>query len=276
MGRYPFRLAATSLTYPHRDVVYNVAHLPPAFDGIEFMMEYPITMPLTSAVRSEVERMVAERSLSVTVHLPLSVQLASTNPWLHEASLRTVEEALAAVAFLRPQAYVLHVTPLIPLGRTPLGRMFEVQMHRSRLEAAWKGLSRLCDLVEPQRVAVENLQYSFAFVDEMVKALDLGVCMDVAHLRQTGDDVFAFYERWRSRIRVIHLHDLAGSMDHQPVDQPDSPLQLEPLLLLLQETGYNQTLVLEQFDLKYLRRSLDVLLPLLGDLSPDQRYDAQD
>ena len=264
VGVYPFTLAATSLTYPHRDLIHNLMQLPPIFDGVEIMLEYPLTLPLKKEQRQAVERLVRERALSVTVHLPLSLQLASTNPWFRDASLRTLDEAFQALEFLEPKAYVLHVAPFMPFERTPLGQTFEVQMHRSRMEAAWESLGKVAEVMDPQRIAVENLQYDFGYLEEIVRTHGFSVCMDVGHLRQTGSDIFAFYDRWQSRIRVIHLHDLHNGMDHQLVDQASAALPLDAFCLLLHETRYRHTLVLEQFHPQYLRRSLDVLLPLLG------------
>ena len=49
--------------------------------------------------------------------------------------------------------------------------------------------------------------------------MDFSVCMDMGHLLVHGIDLRAFYENWKDRITVVHLHGVDGNEDHLSLDR---------------------------------------------------------
>jgi sugar phosphate isomerase/epimerase len=77
--------------------------------------------------------------------------------------------------------------------------------------ARWHALhrdsvSRLLDLVAPERLCIENLGYAFERVAGIVTALRLAICCDIGHLLLYGVEVAAHLDRYLPRTRVIHLN----------------------------------------------------------------------
>jgi len=81
---FPFSLGATSLTYPNLDLIENIKRTPDEFDLVELTLEYPRSLPLDDEKIGELNKLKAEKGLEYSVHLPLSIRLATTNPHLRK------------------------------------------------------------------------------------------------------------------------------------------------------------------------------------------------
>lgn len=258
--KFPFLLGCTSLTYPDKDLVENLKQVPDHFNSIEITLEYPRTLPLQPKTIDQIRALQEQQGWSITIHLPLSLQMTSPNPYMQDASLRTLEQAFSAVARLEPLAYVLHVTPFFNTGGTPLGRVFETTLHQERMEATRSTLDRLRNIIDPQMIAVENLFHNLVFLEDVIRQYDYGVCMDTGHLLLNQADVYLFYEKHKRRIKVIHLHDVVGGKDHQQLGQGESGFDVKALLYLLKQSNYANSVVLEQFKPEHLDQSYRVMV----------------
>jgi sugar phosphate isomerase/epimerase len=123
---------------------------------------------------------------------------------------------------LEPHAFVAH--PELPLAYHPaLGEEPQPMAERpASLNGFWQeslgeSLERLAELARPVPLAVENLQYPFAWVWPLVKELDLGVTLDVGHLLKAGGEVDEHLCHYGHRLTVIHLHGVIDGRDHQPI-----------------------------------------------------------
>ncbi|AZR72222.1 hypothetical protein BBF96_01705 [Anoxybacter fermentans] len=260
MGDYPFLLGATSLTEPTLDAVGNIElNYKLGIKTVEITLEFPRTLPVNRTLKDAMINYKEQYGVEFTIHLPLSLRMTDVNPYIRDASLKTLEEIFKEMENIKPKAYVLHVAPFFLTGGTPLGRPFEVQLHEDRLEAARETLFRLTNLIEPRMVAIENLFHDLIFLDELIKEFDYSVCMDVGHLLLNNSDLYLFYQKYHDRIKVIHLHDVVNGRDHQQLGEADSNLDLKALFYLLKKNNYQETIILEQFKSEHIQQSMTVV-----------------
>lgn len=253
---YPFKLGVTSLTYPNLSLEENVLRQAGGWDYIELTLDYNGEDP--PLPDREIERLLAlreETRIEYTIHLPLSLALASPNPHLRQASVESLAEILPRAEHLKPAYYVLHISPVLPLGRTLLSRLFEVRQLLRAVEAARRSLLELKGLIEPGRIAVENLWTDAEELDPFLLEEGFGRCFDTGHLILSGADPLLHFARHHNQIKVIHLHDVLEGRDHQPLGQEGGKLDLVSLLELLREFDYRGYVTLEQFSPEHLEAS---------------------
>jgi sugar phosphate isomerase/epimerase len=270
---FPFKLGATSLTYPNLGLVENVARqartLAQAraqaqgegenWDYLELTLDYEDGPPLPEG---EIERLLAlqeETGIEYTIHLPLSLALASPNPRLRQASVESLAELFPRAERLNPAYYVLHITPILPLGRTPLSRLFEARQLLQAVEAARHSLQELKELIDPRKVAVENLWTDAEELDPFLLEEGFSRCFDTGHLILSDSDPLLHFARHHHRVIVIHLHDVLENHDHQPLGQQGGKLDLIGLLELMKGLDYRGYVTLEQFSPEHLGASIQAL-----------------
>jgi len=206
-GRYPFRLGTTSFIYPD-DYLPNVRMLGPHVDEIELLMfesRRPDSLP-SGATIDALARLSAELDIGYNIHLPTDVSLAAEDPDERARAAAVLGRFVSATASLSPSAYALHL-PFEGWAADPGG------IARWRTAAA-QGIGRLLDIGVPGNLlAVETLDYPFAWAAPLVDAFDLSICMDIGHLILHGVDPAAFFRRFRRRIRLIHLHGVRFAED---------------------------------------------------------------
>lgn len=257
---YPFYLSATSLTEPTLDDLENIEiNRALGLNNVEVTLEYPRLLPVRPELKKAMLNYQEKYDMTFTIHLPLSLHMTDVNPLVREASLKTLEHIFQELKEVGPLAYVLHVAPFFPTGKTPLGRPFEVQLHEERLNATRDSLGKLSHMIDTRQIAIENLFHELTFVDEFIREFDYSVCMDVGHLTINRSDVYLFYHKYRDRIKVIHLHDVVNGIDHQQLGEPGSTLDLKAFLYLLKKDKYAETVVLEQFKSEHIEQSMEVM-----------------
>lgn len=268
MTGYPFQVGVTSLTEPMQDEIANLrVAREMGFSHVEVTLEYPRSLPVRSALKTEMLRHREKYGMTYTIHLPLSLHMTDVNPLTREASLQTLDHIFREMEEIGPKAYVLHVSPFFLTGGTPLGRAFDLRLHEERLEGAWDSLARLCQIIEPRKVAVENLYHELRFQEEMIREFDYSVCMDVGHLLMNADDPYIFYHKYRERIKVIHLHDVVNGRDHQQLGEPGSTLDLLSFFYLLKKDNYHETIILEQFQRAHIDQSRKTIAGVWAELA---------
>jgi sugar phosphate isomerase/epimerase len=263
--------AACTIAYPDRDLAAAAAHLADRFGAIELTFDHGVSVPPRPGLIDDLVALQRERGVRYIVHLPLTIQLASPNPLLRQASLDTLLEVFALCAPLEPEAWVLHVTPLFGVERSITGRE-RAQMQQDRNVAlAGESLATLVAQsgVPARRIAVENLNYPFAILDDLLERYDLGVCFDVGHLLARGGNPVEFVQRYGQRLTHVHLHDVIDGLDHRPLGDPAGTLDLAPFWRALGEANYRGVLTLEVFSEAHIAQSLAVAWPFLtGEQTP--------
>lgn len=206
-GRYPFRLGTTSFIYPD-DYLPNVQVLGPHLDEIELLLfesRRADSLP-SGATIDALARLSAEMDVGYNIHLPTDVSLAAEDPDERARAAAVLGRFVSATAPLSPSAYALHL-PFEGGAADPDG----IGHWQA---AAAQGIARLLETGAPRNLlAVETLDYPFAWAAPLVEAFDLSVCMDIGHLILHGVDPVAFFKRFRRRIRLIHLHGVRFTKD---------------------------------------------------------------
>ncbi len=211
--------AACTIAYPDRDLAAAAAHLADRFGAIELTFDHGVSLPPRPGLIDDLVALRQERGLRYAVHLPLTIQLASPNPALRRASLDTLVDVFVRCAPLEPVAWVLHVTPLFGVERSITSRERAQAQQSRNVALADEALAELLARtgVSSRLIAVENLNYPFAILDDVLERHDLGVCCDVGHLLARGGDPAAFVRRYAARLAHVHLHDVIAGLDHRPL-----------------------------------------------------------
>jgi sugar phosphate isomerase/epimerase len=212
-GAFPFRLATTSYILPDA-ILPNVRFLGPLVDEVELVLfesGREENLPGPGEVR-ELNALARDQGITYNVHLPTDVYLGDPDEAVRQGSLGTVLRFHERTLPLEPTVYILHLEP-----RGPDGVPYPD-------EAAWLGrvqrsLERLtAGGMDPPRVALENLGYSLERIRPVAESAGMPYCLDVGHLLRYGHDLEGELERFLPDTVMIHVHGLAGDVDHRGLD----------------------------------------------------------
>lgn len=245
--RYPFRLSVPSFIYPDTWAV-NARMLAPHVDEIELLFFESETGDCLPS-REEIDALSKIRkdfTLGYNIHLPTDVSLAAPGGAGRAEALDALGRVIEMTRELDPSSWTLHI-PCGPSAETDT----DIERWRGSVRA---GLEKLLAAgIPPGRLAVENLDYPFEWVRDVVRELDLSVCMDVGHLLLRGEDIAAFYRENADRIAILHLHGVRDGKDHLPLtalSKTDGPLVANIL------KDFPGTLSVEVFSYDHLTASL--------------------
>jgi sugar phosphate isomerase/epimerase len=207
------------------------------------------------AAIADLQQWLAEAGLSLhSVHAPIaesliagrwgpSFSLASLDP---AARARAVSEAQQALYIARRIPYRVLVTHLgIP-------RMQEPAASDNNRDAARRSIDELQKTAAPLgvRVAVEVIPNELSqpgtlvhFVEELLEADGVGICLDFGHAHMDGDVVDAV-ETVAEHLITTHVHDNGGRRDDHLVPFEGSIDWLAAMTSLL-KVGYEGTLLFE-------------------------------
>lgn len=256
---FPFLMGTTSCIYP-ADIPTNVSILGPRFHDIELIL-YEEGKESNIPGRNEITLLKELQSLwglTYTVHFPLSVKIGCTEEGERKRSVRLVERIFYATKDLNPSAYILHAElqdyyprkgELIPSKVPDIGWISNVE--KSIEEIILMGIN-------PETLCLENLEYSFRFMEGLLRELGLGFCLDVGHLLLYGYDVEDYVKSYFDLLRVVHLHGIEDKVDHKPIKNPIQP-DIEKLIILLETRKYKGIVTLELFDPQDLQVSIETL-----------------
>jgi sugar phosphate isomerase/epimerase len=187
------------------------------YSVIELTMDVLHIIPgsLTSESIDRLVDLKEELGHSYAVHLPFwSVELASFNEHVREGGVTSTIEAIELAKPLEPEAYVLHATGSLAAEFSGLNYDAGLVHLISTLLAGYAAAS-VEDIIseteiKTRRLAIENTEFPFAVLRDLIDDLDTSICFDTAHLlsRMSGDEsVMDFYNTHKDRIIEIHLQD---------------------------------------------------------------------
>ncbi len=257
-GIFPFRLGTTSFIIPD-EIVPNVEFLSKYVDDVELLvMESDVMSPLPEKLQIDrLEEIAQSHGLSYTVHLPLDIEPGSDNTVARCESVRKIVRVFERFAALAPHSFILHLPK---------------ELENDKDESSeWAGNCRKSieeilssTKLEPRKLCVENLDYSFSLVSNIIEELDLPICFDVGHLLKAGGDVIQFWNDWKARIKVIHLHGVnKDGRDHCDISEMDECILDELLEQLVADQQMERVLTLEVFNMEKLRKSLSTINMIL-------------
>jgi len=199
-------IGTTSYVLPD-DYIPNLRLLAPLVDDVELMFFEGANLPAEGDFRRMTD-LCRRDGFGVTVHLPVDADLSHPRPGERQRALEVCLRAIELTLPLAPRAYVVH-----PAAPTAYPKNLEA--FGSRRQALAESLGALAEVTGPSRLAVENLEFPFAWVWPVVEELGLSTVLDVGHLELAGGNPEEYLERYSSRLAVVHLHGVAGGRDHQ-------------------------------------------------------------
>jgi len=243
------------------------------FSHVELLadMHYVIPGSLREGALREL-RELGEGGVSFSVHLPVwSIELASPNPHVREASITSTVESIELLEPLEPLCYVIHLTGSLAAEFSRLslpGEYRELvieQLARISADSVRRILRETG--VDPRLLAAENVEFPFKHTWRVIEEFDLSFCLDTGHLLAgySGNlELLELAKSCWSRIVEVHLHDgyerrvgsVVARRDHLPLGSGDMPVA--EFYELLVERGFSGPLVFE-LPLRDAIKSLEVL-----------------
>jgi sugar phosphate isomerase/epimerase len=254
------RIGTTSCIW-HDYMLPNVEKLAPLVDDVELLLfDVERDVPGAEDV-SQLVRLKHEHSLSYTLHTPLDASLASADEARRARGVDKVRRAIDWARPLEPLGHTVHV--YLGDGERDAAPPADLDAWRDRARRSLETL--LADL--PSRaLCVECIDYDFALIAPVVRALDLSVALDVGHLLRDGRGLRAAVDEWLPRTRIVQLHGTRpDGRDHKSLTFAPRA-ELEWLFGTLTARQFGGVLTLEVFDAADLESSL-ALVAALGSSS---------
>ena len=198
---------------------------------------------------------------SYTAHLPFwSIELATFNEHVRKGSVDSTIAAIELAKPLEPEAYVLHATGDLASGFSNMKYDSNLVRLIGTFLAGFAAAS-IEDIIsrteiDPRQLAIENVDFPYTILREVVDDLDTSICFDTAHLlaEMCGtESVMEFYKTHKDRIIEIHLQDAAKDDDEAAVQEDHVALGrgkmgdkvLRELLLELVRNNFDGPIIFE-------------------------------
>jgi len=183
--------------------------------SLDFFQIFPI--PITNEEIERLKNLKQDYDLSYSAHLPfISIELASPNKFIREASIRSIIDAYNSFIQLKDDidVYVLHPTGefmadamkfITDPGIYPIAiKLFT--------ETAIKSIKEIIDKsgIDRNKIAIENVEFPLDAIIKMVKKLNTKLCIDTAHVLAgfSGKcDLLEIAEKYFDITGEIHLQD---------------------------------------------------------------------
>ncbi len=246
---YPFKLCTTSYIYPDH-IIPNVKMLGPYVDEIELLLfESRFDSLPTMQQITELALLAEQYDLSYNVHLPTDISLTDIDPIAQSKAVNIIKRICDLTYVLAPSTYTLH----LPYGETS----FDGDGLKIWQDFAADSIEKLIATgIQSQAISIETLAYPFEWLEEIIKAFKLSVCIDVGHLLVNGFDVEEVFDKNSSNTSIIHLHGVANKKDH--ISLSKLPLeQIDQIVGILKR--YYGVVSLEVFSFDNLNTSLTFL-----------------
>jgi sugar phosphate isomerase/epimerase len=256
-NRFPFRLGTTSYVIP-ADLKSNCAFLADKVDDIELVLfESHEISNLPDAETLRALREIADRhDLTYTVHLPLDAWMGHADASVRRQSMEKCLRVIELTERLNPFGYIVHfhgdsrgASPSSDLARWQEG-------HRRAVE-------RLLQVVSPEDLCVETLDYPYRLIEDIVFDYGLSVCLDIGHQLLCGINPFEYLDLYLTRTRVLHLHGVEEGHDHRSLAGLPDGLLAVLVNRLGDRPEKTRVLTMEIFDEGALNESMNVLRRVL-------------
>ena len=130
-------------------------------------------------------------------------------------------------------------------------RMFEKFVESSSI--AFESIEEILDQTNtpPWKLAVENVEFPFRAMEDVLETLDLSICLDTGHLiagfsGEWENEAMDFFESYQNRIVELHLHDAFRNSKkdgHKPLGKCDLPVR--ELLITLLDKQFSAPIMFE-------------------------------
>ena len=250
------------------DLVENVRLLAEHVDHIEILLFHTPSLhniPGPKKIRA-LREIGKQKNVTYTVHLPDSLEIASTDSSRRKETLRLAREICLRLEALDPKHYVLHIPFTAPTLVPVPGLYFHTGNEQNWNEWTKRALESLEMLEEGigqgHKLLVENINYSPSFLEPFWEQGLCALCLDIGHLMLGGENVTEVMKRYLNVTRAIHLHGVQGYDEHLSLSiLPENVVQ--GWLGCLRMASYQGLIVLEVFNPEDLEESMDLLLEFM-------------
>lgn len=207
-GVYPFKLSTTSFIY-QESYVSNVKMLGAYLDEIELLLfeSKPGCLPKKNEI-DELSILSKEFDLTYNIHLPTDISFGHKDQSVRKHAVETILRVLDLTSLLSPSTCTLH------LSYDEASR--EKENVKRWQELTYESIKQLINFgVKAEAISIENLNYPFQWIEEIVRDFNFTVCMDIGHLIVCGVDIKNFFDSCCENISIIHLHGIENGRDHK-------------------------------------------------------------
>ncbi len=281
----PFKLGTTSFIVPDH-IIPNVKKLGPFFDEIELLVfeSHPKEiLPLKDDIK-QLLYLSQKHDLNFNIHLPVDVSITHKSTKNRLKAKDAILKVIELFTPLKPTTYTLHLDmpkdininiknsiadPYLIKKYPDLIKKYPdlIKKWRARVRDGLESL--LLQVPNPEIISIETLDYPFDFVESFIEEFNLSVCLDAGHQIKYGYNLLQTFEKYRSKISIIHLHGVDFSklkiQDHTSLDKLPEQYQNEVKTIL---NNYSGVVSLEVFNLENLNRSLIFLSKFFKDIKP--------
>ncbi|MFH1414567.1 MAG: cobamide remodeling phosphodiesterase CbiR [Elusimicrobiota bacterium] len=240
---FNYRIGTTSYIYPE-SMLENIRKLKNKVDDIEllfFEQGYSPGKDELDAMKQSSEK----DGFSYTVHLPLDLELGSSEEAVRRQAVDEVRRIIKEVFFLEPYAYILHINKTDDLE-------WEKNI-RCSLQSIVKDIS-----ISPDKICVENLEYPLELIEKIINEFGFSICLDIGHMIENKYDIKRYFNRYINKTRVIHLYEIDGKGRHGSLNKVDSEI-ISWLKDMLAFIKYDGLITLEVFSEEDFIESLAIL-----------------
>jgi len=206
-GIYPFKIGTTSFIYQD-GYVPNVKMLGPYMDEIELLLfeSKPGSLPKKNEI-NELSLLSKEFDITYNIHLPTDIFVGDKDPSVRQFAVETILHVLDLTSPLNPLNCTLHLS------------YDELSLKKENIlkwqELTYQTIKQLINYgVKAEDISIENLNYPFEWIEDIVRAFNFNICMDIGHLIVCDRDINAFFNSYSDNISIIHLHGVENGHDH--------------------------------------------------------------
>ena len=245
---FPFKIGCPSYIFPDH-IIPNVRAVGPYVDEIELILfeSKPESLPTGKEIKM-LETLSKDLDITYNIHLPLDVYLGSHDDSQRKESVEIVKAIIDLTAPLNPTTHTLHLEyDGLPEDKENRKRW------KSHLFESFEDLRS--DGISGDSISIETLFYPLEWLDDLMNACNLYVCIDIGHLILRSVSLLEFFEQYHDRITMLHLHGVENGKDHRPLNYL-SKASWNALAHML--TNFNGIVSIEVFSFEYLKISLEV------------------
>ena len=224
--------------------------LGPYLDEIELLLfeSAPDSLPSKEEITT-LATLATELDLTYNIHLPTDVSPGDNNPSLRHHAVDTIKRIIDLTSPLPSSTLTLHLSYDESSNEKTSVKKWQELVYESMEQLISSG-------IKGKTLSIETLFYPFEWVENIITAFNLSVCMDIGHLILQNTDLETFFGRYSDIISIIHLHGVKNHRDHLSLDKlPEKEIDLV-FRILKQFSG---VVSLEVFSYKDLITSLPFL-----------------
>lgn len=248
---FPFKLGTTSYIYDDR-IMPNVALLAPFLDEIELILfesESQDNLFNEKEVQT-LQNLSSHHHLGFNIHLPLDIFLGDKNGEVRRGGVSVVKRMIDRTLPLNPSVYTLHLDRRNKNGEEEP----DIEIWQKRILQSIEEIVRF--KIEMNRISIETLDYSFKWIEDIVKEFGFSVCLDIGHILIHGQGLEYYFDKYLSNTSIIHLHGFQDRSDHLGIDRLSKPVLKEIFSRL---RHFHGIVSLEVFSMEDLQKSLAIL-----------------